>query len=87
MYNKIKEEEEDVDIDSLEYHESKEDFKINEFQEKHRAMMHSLKSSLPDSEESSTVPEFYFDLTKTGQRPSQPGQKGYSIESRMSSRK
>lgn len=82
LYDKINDE--DIDLDSLEYHEEKEEFKINEFQEKHKAMMYNLKSNTHETEESTQVPEFYFDLTKTGgQAPNQSKNKSHSIRDRL----
>lgn len=81
LYNKINEE--DIDLDSLEYHEAKEEFKINEFQEKYKAMTYNQKSNINEAEESSQVPEFYFDLTKTGgQAPNHSNNKNRILSDR-----
>jgi hypothetical protein len=56
----------DLDIDSLELHDSHEEFKVTRLQNKLQEKSQKNNSSNHSKEEGQAIPEYYFDLTKPG---------------------
>lgn len=59
-------EEPEIDFESLELHESNEEFKVTRLQNKLKGKSQSNTSSNLSKEDVQTIPEYYFDLTRTG---------------------
>lgn len=59
-------EEPEIDFESLELHEANEEFKVTRLQNKLKEKSQSNTSPNASKEEVQTIPEYYFDLTRTG---------------------